>query len=299
MLHLLHKWLCLGLVLLLVGAPALAASVGVKANTATRFYKSASTQSASVPLAKGTSLTMTASSGSWAKVTYKGVTGYVPLKHLDSRTRYGAYVNRNTYVYASASTSAARKAVKVNTKVYVIGKSGNYARVQNASGTLTCYIPSQYLSTGKVTVASGAAASAASWKSKVVKLNWFEGGSDVLKNGAYGYIYDINTGTVVHIKRMGGRYHADCEPASASDTAKLKKIAGGKFSWDAHAVILYAGGKYVACAINTMPHGSQTLTNNGFDGQFCLHMTGSRTHETNSENATHQAAVNAAYRWAH
>ena len=67
--------------------------------------------------------------------------------------------------------------------------------------------------------------------------------------------------------------------------------SGGSFNWDSHAVILYAGGKYVACAINTMPHGDQTITNNGYDGQFCLHMVNSRTHGSNSVCPLHQAAI--------
>ena len=98
---------------------------------------------------------------------------------------------------------------------------------------------------------------------------------------------------------MGGHNHADVEPATAADTAKLLKIAGGSFSWDSHAVILRAGGKYVACAINTMPHGDQTIAGNNYEGQFCLHMTGSTTHGTTTVNANHQAAINQAYNWAH
>jgi len=47
----------------------------------------------------------------------------------------------------------------------------------------------------------------------------------------------------------------DVEPATAEDTLKLKKIAGGTFSWTCKAMILKSNGKYVACSINTMPHG--------------------------------------------
>ena len=130
-------------------------------------------------------------------------------------------------------------------------------------------------------------------------MNWFNGGSDVLKKGSYGYIYDIDTGIVVRIKRMGGHNHADVEPATAADTRKLLKISGGKWSWDSHAEILMSGGKYVACAINTMPHGDQTIRNNNYDGQFCLHMSGSLTHASGKLNAYHQKAIETAYKWAH
>ena len=138
-----------------------------------------------------------------------------------------------------------------------------------------------------------------SWKSRVGKTDWYDGGSDILKKGKYGYIYDIDTGIVVHIKRTGGTGHADCEPASRSDTAKLKKISGGKFTLDSHAVILYAGGKFAACGISTKPHGKQTITNNGYDGQFCLHMAGSLEHGEEGVNEAHQKSVARAYKWAH
>ena len=60
-----------------------------------------------------------------------------------------------------------------------------------------------------------------------------------------------------------------------------------------------SGGKYIACAINTMPHGDQTIYNNNYDGQFCLHMVNSRTHGSNCVNASHQQAIKTAYSWAH
>jgi hypothetical protein len=181
----------------------------------------------------------------------------------------------------------------MNTKVLVVGMSGSFYKVQNADATATGYILKMCVSRTKTT------AKGASWKSKVVKLDWYKGGSSVLKRGGYGYLYDIDTGVSLRIKRMGGSNHADVEPATAADSAKLLKIARGKFSWDSHAVILYANGKYVACGINTMPHGDQTIRNNNYNGQFCLHMVNSRTHGSDSINATHQASINRAYKWAH
>ena len=182
----------------------------------------------------------------------------------------------------------------------MVGVSGDYLRVQNSSGSKTGYVPSSDVSRSKSSlVKKSVSGSSSSWKSKVVKLNWYDGGSSVLDTGDYGYIYDIDSGVTVKIKRMGGHSHADCEPATAADTAKLKKIAGGSFSWDCIPVILHAGGKYVACSINTMPHGDQTISDNGYDGQFCLHMVGSKTHGSDSVNESHQSAINKAYNWAH
>lgn len=205
-----------------------------------------------------------------------------------------AYTNKSTYVYKSASSSAAHVKLSKNTKLYVTGASGSYYKVQNTTGSATGYVKKDAVSSGKT-----GKSNSGSWKSQVVKMNWFNGGSNVLKKGGYGYIYDIDTGISLRIKRMGGHNHADVEPATAADTAKLLKIAKGNFSWKSHAVILKAGGKYVACGINTLPHGDQTISNNGYNGQFCLHMCASTCHGSGKVNSNHQSSINRAYKWAH
>ncbi len=299
MLHKIQKMISATLVVALLAVllcPSMAFAVSARVNSSSaRVYRTASTSSASVKMKKGTKVTVKAVSGSWAKVSLGGHTGYMPVKFLNSTTRYKAYISKSTYIYKSASASSAKKAVSANTVVYVVGKSGSYYRVQNASGSYTGYVKAGCLSRSKV---SGGAKKTSA-KSRVVKMDWFNGGNRVLKKGCYGYIYDTKTGIKVKIKRMGGHNHADVEPATAADTRKLLKIAGGKWSWDSHAVVLIAGGKYVACAINTMPHGDQTITNNGYNGQFCLHMSGSLTHASGKLNSSHQKAINAAYNWAH
>jgi len=235
---------------------------------------------------------------------------------------FTGYINKDTYVYKKASKSSTKVPIYVNTKVKVLGKSGKFYKVQNTKNKKKGYVLKTDVSKKKVTVTTptdedtddtdtsvdtdtetetetGTSTGSVSWKSKVVKLDWFKTGKNVLKKGSYGYLYDITTGIKLRIKRMGGTNHADVEPATKSDTAKLKKIAGGKFSWVCHPVILPANGKYVACSINTMPHGSQTIKTNGYDGQFCLHMVGSLTHGTTKVNPDHQACIKKAYKWAH
>jgi hypothetical protein len=200
-------------------------------------------------------------------------------------------------VYKKASRSSKSVRLEKGISVKVTAVSGSWARVK-LNGK-TGYMPKKYLSVTTSKSSSKSKKNSKSWKSKVVKMNWFKGGSNVLRKGHYGTIYDIDTGISLRIKRMGGHYHADVEPATAADTAKLKRIAGGDFSWRSEAVILKAGGKYVACGINTEPHGDQTIYNNHYDGQFCLHMSGSKTHASSKENENHQSSIDRAYRWAH
>ena len=135
------------------------------------------------------------------------------------------------------------------------------------------------------------------WRRRVERVEWFSGGNKLVKRGGYASIYDIDTGQTIRIKRKGGTNHMDVEPATAADTAKLLRIAGGKFSWKSHAVVLIVKGRYIAAAINTMPHGEYTIKDNNFPGQFCLHMVGSRTHETNRINPEHQKSIERVLKW--
>ena len=232
-------------------------------------------------------------------------------------TRYTGYINKNTYVYKKASTSSKKVAIARNTKVYVIGTSGRFYKIQNTKNGAKGYVLKGCVSKKKVETptptdtdtddtdtddtgtGTGTDTGALSWKSRVVKLEWFKNGKDVMKKGTYAYLYDVDTGIKLRIKRMGGSNHADVEPATKADTTKLKQIAGGKFSWTCHAGILMANGQYVACSYNTMPHGDQTIKDNGYDGQFCLHMVGSKTHGSDKVNPNHQACIDKAYKWAH
>ena len=292
----LRKLICAMLIIAVLMPTALAGSVTAKINASSvKVYKSASTSSKSVTLAKGTTVTVNSVSGVWAKISKNGKTAYVNVKYLTTTSKYPRYISKSTPLYSGASTSSSKlRTLSVNTKVYAVGMEGSFYRVQNASGSVKGYVLKSATSGSRVATT----ASPSSWKSKVVKMKWSEGNA-FFPRGSYASIYDIDTGITVRIKRMGGLNHADVEPATKADTANLLKIAGGEFSWKSHAVILMYDGKYIACGINTKPHGNQTISDNNYDGQFCLHFVGSLTHENNAENESHQTSIRRAYNWAH
>lgn len=301
-----RKWMSAILaVLMLMTAmvpAALAESYTAYINASTKIYKKATTSSASMSVKKGTKCEVTAISGKWARVKRSGTTAYIPVKYLSMSDRIKAYVNCDTKVYKKASSSSASQKVSVNTAVYIVGCSGDYWKVETKDGGTTAYIKMSQVSWSKVKTSSTNSGSSSSektsWKDQVVKMDWYDGGSSVLDRGDYATIYHCETGITIRIKRMGGTNHADIEPATVEDTEKLRIISGGEFDWDSEAVILYSEGKYVACAINTMPHGDQTILDNNYDGQCCLHMVNSRTHGSDTVNALHQKAIDAAYNWA-
>jgi uncharacterized protein YgiM (DUF1202 family) len=133
-------------------------------------------------------------------------------------------------------------------------------------------------------------------KGTVVLLDWFKGGSDWLAKGSNFTITDVRTGLSFRARRFGGWYHADSEPVTAADTAVMKRIAGGKWSWNRRAIWVTIGGKTVAASMHCMPHMANPIKNNNFDGHFCVHLLNSKVHETGRPCPRHQAMVQAAYK---
>lgn len=138
--------------------PAALASFKAKINTTTRAYNIPSTSGKSVRAAKGLTVTVTSTSGNWAKISYKGHTAYIPISKLNLVNRVTAYTAKSTPVYRSASSSASQMGtLSIGTAVYVVGKSGGYYRIQNSSGSVTGYVSSGNLTTkAKLTAAYNA-----------------------------------------------------------------------------------------------------------------------------------------------
>ena len=120
------------------------------------------------------------------------------------------------------------------------------------------------------------------------RLDWFNGGASRIPRGAIFQVKDVKTGLVFTAKRQAGGYHLDAEPLTAADTATLKKINGGEFTWHRRPMLVLYNGRVYACSIYSEPHGSDTIASNNFDGQFCLHFYGSMTHGTDRVDPDHK-----------
>ena len=133
-------------------------------------------------------------------------------------------------------------------------------------------------------------------KGSVILLDWFEGGEEWRHKGAKFTVTDVRTGLSFRARRFGGWYHADVEPITASDTAIMKRVAGGTWSWDRRPIWVTYNGKTVAASMHCMPHMANPTRSNNFDGHFCIHLKGSKVHENSKECPRHQACVTEAYR---
>ncbi len=123
------------------------------------------------------------------------------------------------------------------------------------------------------------------------RLDWFNGGKNVIPSGATFQVKDVSTGLVFSAKEQSCGNHLDAEPLTAEDTAILKKINGGSFSWRRRAVLVKYNGHVYAASIYSEPHGDNTILDNDYDGQFCLHFYGSKTNGTDRVDEDHQKCV--------
>lgn len=105
-------------------------------------------------------------------------------------------------------------------------------------------------------------------------------------------IIDLDTGRSFQVMRLGGSLHADAEPLTSLDSAEMKDIFGGSWSWKRRAALLTVDGKrYLACSINGMPHGPGRIRDNHFPGHFCIHFRDSRLHVSRAEDPAHRLMV--------
>ena len=232
-------------------------------------------------------------------LTADGVVGSETLKKLDS-----AYKNADSNTSTDddslrkGATGTAVKTLQTNLK-----KLGFYtAYVDGSFGATTESAVKAFQKkygltadgvAGSATLKKieSAVASASSGKITTERLDWFNGGKYVIPNGAVFQIKDVSTGLIFSARRQSGGNHMDAEPLTAEDTAILKKINGGTFSWRRRAVLVKYNGHVYAASIYSEPHGTNTILDNNFDGQFCLHFYGSKTHGTDRVDADHQKCV--------
>ena len=143
----------------------------------------------------------------------------------------------------------------------------------------------------------------------VEKIDWFTGGIQQLwAKGANYKVYDVRTGIVWWAHRWSGGFHADIEPLTAADTARLCQIYGvddaqdiwDKNLWQRRPCLVTIGTRTFACSLMGMPHNpdGDTIDNNNMTGQICMHFTNSKGHESGKVDSYHTKAIQEAYDWA-
>ncbi|WP_096200857.1 hypothetical protein [Bacillus sp. FJAT-45350] len=125
------------------------------------------------------------------------------------------------------------------------------------------------------------------------KLMYWEEGQELIPRYSKFKITDLETGLSFHVQRRAGSNHADVQPLTKKDTKIMKEIYNGKWSWKRRAVLIHCNNQIIAASMHGMPHGGGALAN-GFPGHFCIHLKGSTTHTSRSEDLSHQVMVHKA-----
>ncbi|MBR4081936.1 MAG: peptidoglycan-binding protein [Clostridia bacterium] len=303
--------------ILTIPLEALAATGTVNTSSLKLRQKASTSGKVLQTLDKGDKVTVLSATGDWYKVTYGRYTGYVMKKYLKVSGKV-------TTATTTTTTTTTNQSASVPTSTLRPGSSGSAVKTLQQKlkdlGYYTGSIDGKYGAGTKAAVekfqkkkgltrdgiagpktlsALFGTSSAVSSTYTTERLDWFKNGSSTIPKGAVVTVKDCKTGKTFQAKRWSGANHADMEPLTASDAATMKSIYGGAWSWDRRSILVKYNGHVYAASMNGMPHGTQTITNNGFAGHFCIHFYGSKTHESNKVDPDHKAAEAAAmkYTW--
>ena len=138
----------------------------------------------------------------------------------------------------------------------------------------------------------------ADWKASNIQSIFYK--------GCVATVTDVKTGISFQVKRWSGGSHADVEPLTASDTAAICRIYGvtsasnitEKNNYQRRSILVTISGHSYAASMYGVPHNASegnTIKDNNYNGQFCIHFTNSSTHGTKNVDADHQNAINYAY----
>lgn len=123
---------------------ALAASYSAKVLSESMTVYSSSKEKLGT-LKQGTSITITAISGDWARLSYRGNSYYAQMKDIIFSKRISAVSTQKTAIRfvtkASYKANTCYKAtLAAGVQVYVVGLNGDQALVSNASGSALGYV---------------------------------------------------------------------------------------------------------------------------------------------------------------
>ncbi len=225
-------------------------------------------------------------------------TSYSTLKLGSSGDKVSNLVQEliNQGYYTGSVTSSYTSAVQAAVKAF---QTVNGLTADGIAGSQT-----QHKLFGTVEIGSGNTNDLSFEIYPVEKIDWYTGGiQELIPRGANFKVYDVKTGIVWWAHRWAGSRHADIETLTAADSARLCEIYGvdnlqeivDKNLWQRRPCLITIGTRTFAASLDGMQHGTDTIANNGMDGQICLHFTNSEGHESQEVSASHKEAIEYAY----
>ncbi len=103
-------------------------------------------------------------------------------------------------------------------------------------------------------------------------LHWYNDIKNTLRSKQNLLIVDPSSGISWTLKLYSLGRHADAEPLTAEDTAKMLEAFGGKNTWNQKAVyVKLPNGTWTIGSTHDMPHMSGSIDDNNFNGHLCVH----------------------------
>ncbi len=138
---------------------------------------------------------------------------------------------------------------------------------------------------------------------RVWLVDWFDteknkGMQSIMKKGISFEVIDVRSGIHWNMERFGditAHWHADVCPMTKDDTEKMTKAWGGELDNSRRPVWVKYDGKYYAAGLMGYVHNTDPISDNGMDGQVCLHFRGSKVHESGRVDEAHQACIMEAF----
>ena len=127
--------------------------------------------------------------------------------------------------------------------------------------------------------------------------NWYTAVRNHARKYPYVTVYDYSTGISwqIHIFSVGS--HADGEPLTANDTAKMERAFGGN-TWNPKPVwVIFGDGSIYMGSTHSVPHGVQHNQDNGFSGHTCIHFprTSEQVASIGPYATSHQRTIDAGW----
>lgn len=122
-------------------------------------------------------------------------------------------------------------------------------------------------------IADGVGESAKPALSQVKLLHWYNDvKGTMLRTGQNVLVYDPVTNLSWKLYVMSCGRHADVEPKTAQDTAIQYRAFGNREDWGPKAVyVQLPNGAWTIGGLSNVAHNTQTIHDNNFNGQNCLH----------------------------
>ena len=191
------------------------------------------------------------------------------VKELQNKLITLGYLTGKADGVYGTKTAEAVKAFQKASKLTADGVAGEktLSKLQSTSASASSSSSSSSASVSAASVSVSAKPSA----SKVQYEYWYTTVKAIAKQYPYATVYDFATGISwqIHIFSIGA--HADYEPVTANDTAKMLKAFGGN-TWNPRAVwVVFSNGSVYMGSTHSMPHDVQHNRDNNFAGHSCLH----------------------------